>query len=56
MPAKGKRGHFLLPRLERSPELVEHKRERQMVSACVSISVLSESVSQQQEEKMASPK
>ena len=44
MPAGGNRGHFLLPRLERFPELVEHKREGQLASAQVSISVLSESV------------
>ena len=44
MPAGGNRGHFLLPRLERFPELVEHKREGQLASAQVSISVLRESV------------
>lgn len=49
MPVGGKRGHFLLLRLERYPRLVENQRERQMVSMCVSIFVLSESLSQQEE-------
>lgn len=44
MPAASNRGHFLLSRLERFPELMEHKREGQRASAQVSISVLSESV------------
>ena len=43
-PAASNRGHFLLSRLERFPELMEHKREGQRASAQVSISVLNESV------------
>ena len=48
MPVWGKRGHVLFLRLDRSPRLVEDKRERQMASVCVSIFVLSESLSQQE--------
>ena len=49
MPAGGNRGHFLLPRLEKVPELIEHKREGQLASAQVSISVLSESINNKKE-------
>lgn len=54
MPVGGKRGHFLLLRLESYPKVVEDKGERQMASTCVSVFVLSESLSQQEEGKVGS--